>query len=607
MTKGAILYARVSTRGQAEEGFSLRQQIEALRDWAGAQGYEILEEVEDPGQSGASLERPGLDRVRDLVAAGGVSVVLAQDRDRFAREPAYLYLLRREFEQHGTKIRSLADRGDESPEGELTDAILDQLAKFERAKIAERTRRGLNKKVKEGKLIRGPRPPYGFAYDGQGESLEVSEPEMGVLRRIFDALAVGGESLGEIARRLNSEAVPSPAGGTWHRPTLRYLALNELYRPYSVEELEATSLVSADVLAGLDPEQTYGIWTWQKRIQEKRRERGDDGEYRDRYRVVARGREHWSGVPIPLSDAGLSRALVDAARERLSNNHRRPASTIAGRFWQLSGGIARCGGCGNALSPHATSHTRADGSPSKRYFSYRCRTRYNNSAKDCDSVTSYPATHLEEIVWRAVYAIVTNPERLVRQWNKHLERQRRRMPGDARREAKGLTERLRKLEHRRGRYFDLAADGDMSREDLRAKLAEADRERDGLKKALREAQERHHSIEELERQAVGGARLVRSMGHIPYVTISMEDRRRLYQALRLRADAGPDGTIRLSGIFSPDVHLLNVIQDPPIDPGVPCPKVPEGSRVIVSLDNPSTTALSQGLWETTTIRSTCWS
>ena len=68
--------------------------------------------------------------------------MLAQDRDRFAREPAYHYLLRREFDEHGTKIRALNDRGDESPEGELTDGILDQLGKYERAKIAKRTRRG---------------------------------------------------------------------------------------------------------------------------------------------------------------------------------------------------------------------------------------------------------------------------------------------------------------------------------------------------------------------------------------------------------------------------------------------------------------------------------
>src|ERR671939_675874 len=109
--KQAILYARVSTDEQARSGYSLAQQLEALRDYANREGYEVLQEVTDPGQSGASLERPGMDRVRDLVAAGGVSIILAQDRDRFAREPAYHDLLRREFEEHGCTLKALNDRG----------------------------------------------------------------------------------------------------------------------------------------------------------------------------------------------------------------------------------------------------------------------------------------------------------------------------------------------------------------------------------------------------------------------------------------------------------------------------------------------------------------
>src|SRR5215212_1864547 len=137
--KRAILYTRVSTDEQARSGYSLAQQLEALREYAAREGYEVLEEVQDPGESGTSLERPGMDRVRDLVAAGSVSVVLAQDRDRFAREPAYLYLLKKEFEEHGCRLRALNDRGDDTPEGELTDGILDQLSKFERAKTAERS------------------------------------------------------------------------------------------------------------------------------------------------------------------------------------------------------------------------------------------------------------------------------------------------------------------------------------------------------------------------------------------------------------------------------------------------------------------------------------
>src|ERR671916_2238648 len=183
--KRAVLYARVSTDEQAKSGYSLAQQVEALRQYAIHEGYEVLEEVVDPAQSGASLERPGMDRVRDLVAGGGVYVVLAQDRDRFAREPAYHYLLRREFDEHGTKIRAMNDRGDDSPEGELTDGILDQLAKFERAKTAERTRRGRLRKAREGKVMAGPRPAYDFRYNDARDNYVVDAETMAVVRRIF--------------------------------------------------------------------------------------------------------------------------------------------------------------------------------------------------------------------------------------------------------------------------------------------------------------------------------------------------------------------------------------------------------------------------------------
>src|SRR5215218_10017527 len=162
--KTAILYARVSTDEQVRSGYSLAQQVEALREYAAREGYEVLEEVTDPGYSGASLERPGLDKVRDLVQGEGISAVLAQDRDRFAREPAYHYLLKREFEERGCKLKALNDRGDDSPEGELTNGILDQLAKFERAKTAERTRRGKLRKAREGHLSLAT-PKYGFRYN----------------------------------------------------------------------------------------------------------------------------------------------------------------------------------------------------------------------------------------------------------------------------------------------------------------------------------------------------------------------------------------------------------------------------------------------------------
>jgi site-specific DNA recombinase len=88
----AALYCRVSTEEQAKSGYSLRQQMETLRRYCDAHDLEVVGEFEDRA-SGASLDRLGLDALRDAVSAGGVDVVLAQDRDRFSREPAHHYVL----------------------------------------------------------------------------------------------------------------------------------------------------------------------------------------------------------------------------------------------------------------------------------------------------------------------------------------------------------------------------------------------------------------------------------------------------------------------------------------------------------------------------------
>jgi DNA invertase Pin-like site-specific DNA recombinase len=107
-----VAYARVSTDEQARSGYSIAHQEEALRAWCAENGHELLEVVRDEGHSGAYLERQGLDRVRDLVEAGGVSLVVAQDADRLTREPGHRALLDEEFERFGTRMMALDDWGD---------------------------------------------------------------------------------------------------------------------------------------------------------------------------------------------------------------------------------------------------------------------------------------------------------------------------------------------------------------------------------------------------------------------------------------------------------------------------------------------------------------
>ena len=350
--KRAVLYARVSTDEQARSGYSLAQQLEVLREYAARQGYEVVEEVADPGESGVSLQRPGMDRVRDLVDAGGINVVVAQDRDRIARKPAYNYLLQEELTERGCELRALNDYGDDSPEGKLMRGIQDQFAEYEHAKIFERTRRGKLKKAKEGKLLRNSRAHYGFKFTSAGDAYFVDEEEMRVVRRIFRQMAES-QTLHGIKRSLEREGVSPPEGGRyWNMTFLRSVALSDVYRPHTYAEIE--ELVTPEVAARLDEEKLYGVF-WYNRARATRKRisnLGPDGrEYRWSTTRRENPREQWIAIPVP--DAGVPYDTWRAARDAVSNN-RVPSKARLREFWELSGGIFRCSGCNNTMRPTAS-------------------------------------------------------------------------------------------------------------------------------------------------------------------------------------------------------------------------------------------------------------
>ena len=415
-------------------------------------------------------------------------------------------------------------------------------------KTAERTRRGLARKVREGKIIRGKRPPFGFAYADDGDALAVSDPEMDAVRTILRMVGAGGTTMGEVARTLRADGMPSPQGGNWTRVTIRRLILSDLYRPLSASEAADSGLLCPEARARLDPGKTYGLWTFNTKRRKKWKERGPDGEIRTRYSAESRPREEWQAVAVDLSGSGLDRAHTDAARERIRGNTRRPASTVAERFWQLSGGVARCEVCGCALSPHTTS--RAGG---RKAPYYRCFQRYNSGPRDCTNTRTLPAAPLEEAVWRKVCLLLEEPERVLAAYDAYLERRVRWLRGDPDREARELTGRLEKLERRRSNLIDMGADGTIGREDLRTKLAEADEERDSLRRAIREAAGRGKELKRLRRERgvlAGRFRTMRGMGlrHLP-----PEERRTAYDALRLTAHVDEKGDVRITGIFDADL------------------------------------------------------
>ena len=139
----AAIYARVSSEQQREEN-TIASQTASLIEFASSHDLEVPGEwvFEDEGYSGATLERPGLERVRDLAAEGQIQVVLAYAPDRLSRKYAYQILLIEEFARHGVETLFVKSPQGDSAEDQLLVQFQGMIAEYERAQILERSRRG---------------------------------------------------------------------------------------------------------------------------------------------------------------------------------------------------------------------------------------------------------------------------------------------------------------------------------------------------------------------------------------------------------------------------------------------------------------------------------
>lgn len=151
---------RVSTQRQAQTQ-TIEQQLDRLQTHVRNQGWElpVANIFRDDGYSGASLNRPGLDRLRDAVRVGEVDQVLIADPDRLARNYVHQMVLLEELERRGCQVRFLDRPMSQDPHDHLLLQIRGAVAEYERTLIAERMRRGRQRKLRAGSLLPWTRPP----------------------------------------------------------------------------------------------------------------------------------------------------------------------------------------------------------------------------------------------------------------------------------------------------------------------------------------------------------------------------------------------------------------------------------------------------------------
>src|SRR6266498_4076813 len=226
------IYARVSTEAQEARG-TIGSQLEVLRARVAAGGDEPAAEFVDDGYSGARLDRPGLDALRDAAEAGRIAAVWCLSPDRLARSFAYQMLILDELSRLGVAVCFTDSPAiDSDPQARLLGQVQGVIAEYERAKFAERERRGKLYRARAGEVL-SRKVPYGYRrVPRRPESpahLIVLEQEAAVVRRIF-AEFTGGASVRRIALALAAEGIPSPEHkAVWPLATIWRLLRNEAY------------------------------------------------------------------------------------------------------------------------------------------------------------------------------------------------------------------------------------------------------------------------------------------------------------------------------------------------------------------------------------------
>ena len=396
------LYARVSSEKQAQAN-TIASQVDALKLRITTDGLRLLDEHQfiDNGYSGSNIVRPGLEKLRDQVAAGIIDKIYIHSPDRLSRKYAYQMILIEEFEKYGVDVIFLNfQKSNENPESQLLLQMQGMIAEYERSKIMERHRRGKIHAAKRGSINVLSVAPYGYRYidkhTGQGEAaFEVVDNEAEIVKKMFYMIGRDRMTMGEVVRLLNENKTPTKKGKTcWDRSTVWYMLKNPAYKGNAAFGRKKTGARIPSVRPRRDSSH-------------------QPKQYSSRYSV---DEADWIYIPVP---ALVDENLFDAVQEQLEENKKRARAHNKGEIYLLQGllvctccGRAYCGG--KSIKRYAQKETV--------YLYYRCTgtdsARFGGT-KMCNNKQVGSAA-IESVVWEEVKKLLKNPQRIFEEYQRRL-------------------------------------------------------------------------------------------------------------------------------------------------------------------------------------------
>ncbi len=404
----AVVYSRVSTDAQEQDGTSLDTQERACVKYAEDRGWSVVACIRDTA-SGATLERQGITRVRDILRRGEADRVIAYAVDRLSREQNHVGILLDELQQAGATFELVTESFENTAVGKLMLSVHAFAAEFEREKIRERTMRGKVERARSGRIPQAfGRGCFGYVYKPATGKREIELFQAEVVRRIFQRYAET-RSFEMVARELNTDGIETLRGSRWSPVTIRHMLMNESYTGRMVYRRTKWTIV-----------------------------RGRNGA-KARRRPELRPESDWieiEGASPRIVEDVLWKRVQDILKdpERIA---RRPAA----RSYELRSRV-KCGICGAAM----VGQTMRSGDHTLAY--YACRRAYDRfSGRDC-SARYVRADRLEGGVWDEIKTVLANPM-LVLQELQHAQTPKPQRDaeetGRLGREISSLQERERKL------------------------------------------------------------------------------------------------------------------------------------------------------------------
>ncbi|TLS50077.1 recombinase family protein [Paenibacillus antri] len=237
-----IGYVRVSTSGQAKDGYSLAYQQDEIRSYCQEQGWNLQDIFTDEGISGAKVDedalevdRIGFQSMLAALATRDYDAVVVLNTSRLWRSDIVKVLVHREFKKYGVDVKSIEQPTysiyKKDPSDFLINGLMELLDAYQRLEISMKLSRGRSKKAQQGGYA-GGRAAFGYKANKGQKSIAVNERQALAVKRLFDIREqYPSWTLTELAAQLNVEGFTTQQGKPFGKVQVkRILDRREFYR-----------------------------------------------------------------------------------------------------------------------------------------------------------------------------------------------------------------------------------------------------------------------------------------------------------------------------------------------------------------------------------------